>query len=96
MSDKKKIIKEKLFENFQPFFLEVVDQTHLHKDHIGYTKPKDTHFKITVVSDAFLEKSLIDRHRKVYGALKEDISGGIHAVTIQAYTEKEAKTAGVI
>ena len=49
------------------------------------------HFMIRVVSEAFKGKSLLDRHRLVYQALKEPMSDGrIHALEIQAQTQEEA------
>ena len=49
------------------------------------------HFVVRVVSAAFKGKSLLDRHRLVYGALSEPMSDGrIHALEIQAQTHEEA------
>jgi stress-induced morphogen len=49
------------------------------------------HFIVRVVSTAFKGKSLLDRHRLVYGALNEPMSDGrIHALEIQAQTHEEA------
>lgn len=47
------------------------------------------HFQVTIVSDAFEGKSLIERHRTVYAALGSDVGGAIHALAIKAYTNKQ-------
>lgn len=45
------------------------------------------HFNITVVSDHFKGKHLLDRHRMVYQALDEPMKDGrIHALEIKAET----------
>ena len=52
------------------------------------------HFIVRVVSAAFKDKSLLDRHRLVYQALTEPMSDGrIHALEIQAQTKEEASEA---
>jgi BolA protein len=45
------------------------------------------HFSVRVVSDAFNGKSLLDRHRMIYDAVKEPMQDGrIHALEIKAET----------
>ena len=46
------------------------------------------HYKVVVISDDFLEKTLVERHQIVYKALGEPMTGPIHALTIEAYTEQ--------
>jgi stress-induced morphogen len=47
------------------------------------------HFSATVVSSAFAEKGLIDRHRLVYAALGEAMRGPIHALALTTETPEE-------
>lgn len=50
-------------------------------------------FEVEVVSDRFEGLSTVARHKLVYAALDEHIkSGAIHALSIRAYTEGEAKS----
>jgi len=45
------------------------------------------HFSVQVVSDTFKGKSLLDRHRMIYDAVKEPMQDGrIHALEIKAET----------
>lgn len=44
------------------------------------------HYKVTIVSNLFEEKSLIARHQMVNAALAEPLKGPIHALSIDAYT----------
>ncbi|MFT6307026.1 MAG: acid stress-induced BolA-like protein IbaG/YrbA [Halioglobus sp.] len=51
-------------------------------------------FEARVVSDNFEGLSTLKRHKMVYAVLDEHIkSGAIHALTIKAYTQSEAKDA---
>ncbi len=48
------------------------------------------HFSVRVVSEAFQEKNLLDRHRMIYDALREPMADGrIHALEIKALTPGE-------
>ena len=46
----------------------------------------ETHFHVTVVSDMFKGKLLIERHRLVNEILEEELQTGVHALQIQAKT----------
>lgn len=48
------------------------------------------HFQMTVVSDLFANKSLIDRQRMVFGVLGSAIGGPVHALTLKTHTCDEA------
>lgn len=49
-----------------------------------------THFEAIVVGEVFRDKSLIEKHRMVYGTLGDNVQGGaIHALSIRAYTPEE-------
>ncbi len=48
------------------------------------------HLKVVVVSDAFLGKNLLDRHRLIYQALDAPMKDGrIHALELTAKTKDE-------
>ncbi|HET7910334.1 MAG TPA: BolA family protein [Nitrospira sp.] len=48
------------------------------------------HLKVTVVSDAFQGKNLLDRHRLIYQALDAPMKDGrIHALELTANTKEE-------
>ena len=49
------------------------------------------HLKVIVLSDAFREKSLLDRHRLIYQALDAPMKDGrIHALELTAKTKSES------
>ncbi|WP_201628256.1 BolA family protein [Psychrobacter maritimus] len=61
-------------------------------NHAGYFDGKESHFKLTIVSDAFEDKRLVARHQLVYAlanSLLTSQGGQIHALAIHAYTPTE-------
>jgi stress-induced morphogen len=51
------------------------------------------HLKVTVVSDAFRGRNLLDRHRMIYQALDDPMKDGrIHALELTARTMDESGT----
>lgn len=47
------------------------------------------HFDAVVVSDDFLNKSRIERHRLVYAALGDRMREEVHALSMKLYTNNE-------
>ena len=79
----KKIINS-LNENFKLASLKIVNESFMH----NVPKGSESHFKIVIVSDNFIKKSLIQRHKEIYKALGE-IMNDIHALSIHAFDNKE-------
>ena len=52
---------------------------------------KETHFSLTIISDAFRMKTQPTRHRMVYALLKDELQmeGGIHALQLKTRTLDE-------
>ncbi len=80
----KLIIEQKLEQNFNPEFLEVVNESYMHNVPEG----SESHFKVTVVSNEFLEKRLIARHRLINQTLADELKS-IHALAIHTLTPDE-------
>lgn len=79
----KKIINS-LNENFKLASLKIVNESFMHNVPEG----SESHFKIVIVSDNFIRKSLIQRHKEIYKALGE-IMNDIHALSIHAFDNME-------
>jgi stress-induced morphogen len=47
------------------------------------------HWKATIVSQAFVGKTLMQRHRMINAALAEELKGPIHALTLEVKTPDE-------
>ncbi len=88
-----RMIRERLSAALEPSALEIEDDSHRHVGHPG-AQGGGGHFNVTVVSEAFAGKSLIERHRMVYGALGDAMEREIHALSINARTADEAAGAG--
>jgi len=73
-------IKERLIKNFPEDKIEVFD-----------SRGTGDHFSIIVISDKFIDISLVNRHRIIYSIFKDEIVRKIHALQIQAYTYEEWK-----
>ncbi len=85
-------IARKLTDAFAPASLEVVDESHQHAGHAGHRPGGETHFRIYIVSDAFREKSRLERHRMINSALASELQGGVHALAIHAAASNEVPT----
>ena len=82
-------INKKLNEGLAPSRLDVVDESTQHMGHGGWREGGETHFNVTVVSDAFEGKSRVDRQRMVYALLAEEMAERIHALALTTKTPAE-------
>lgn len=78
-------IEKKLYESLAPLHLEVINESHMHSVPPG----SESHFKITVVSDKFLDQSPVQRHRTINELLAAEISGPVHALALHTMTPDE-------
>jgi BolA protein len=83
-------ITELLTGELIPDFIEVDNESHLHTSGKG----GNSHFKVTVVSDAFDGLSLVARHRKVQQVVAPVTGGVVHALGIHTYTTSEWQDRG--
>ena len=80
-------IEQKLGEQLDLHHIEIKDFTgrHLnHKQHDG-----GFHLEAIIVSDSFIDKTLIDRHKIIYAALGELLKHEIHAFSMKTLTPEE-------
>ncbi len=77
-------MREKLMVALRPTRLDVVNESHLHAGHASSPGTGESHFRILIVSDAFAGKSRVERHRLVNEAVREELTGGVHALAIKA------------
>ena len=83
----KKEIEKRLEKRLDLIHFEIKDFTgrHLnHKLHEG-----GFHLETTIVSDNFIDKTLIERHRLVYDAMGELMKHEIHALSMKTLTRSE-------
>jgi len=77
-------IHDKLVEALAPAALEVRNESHMHSG-----PATESHFKVLVVAERFEGVPLVRRHRLVNEALAEELRGGVHALSIHAYTPEQ-------
>ena len=83
-------MRTKLETAFAPATLKIVDDSHKHAGHAGARPEGETHFTVTIVSDAFGGRSRVDRQRLVYSTLAAELAGPVHALALVLRTPAEA------
>ena len=67
--------------------IKISDLTEGHKNHTHYDG--GGHYKLIIVSEDFIDISLIQRHKKIYDILGDMVKQEIHAISITAQTSVE-------
>ncbi|WP_281019271.1 MULTISPECIES: BolA family protein [unclassified Minwuia] len=83
-------IQQRLTEALSPETLEIEDQSHLHKGHVGARPEGETHFHVRIVSAAFAGQSRVNRQRNVYKLLRAEMDERVHALALETLTPEEA------
>jgi len=78
------VITEKLTRAFAPQSLAVLDESHRHAGHAGAREGGESHFRVTIVAEAFRGKNRIERHRMINAALSAELAEHVHALAIHA------------
>ncbi|AKU93283.1 BolA family protein [Vulgatibacter incomptus] len=48
------------------------------------------HFQATVISDAFVGRSMVQQHQMVYAPLRDElVSGALHALALKTFTPEQ-------
>ena len=84
-------IRAKLTDTLSPSALEIVDDSASHVGHAGHDGRGESHFSVVVVSDAFTGLSRVERQRRVYGILAEELADRVHALSLRTLTPDEAE-----
>jgi len=75
------IVKKKLLASIKIEDLKIEDKSFLHKNHSGNQLGK-YHLKITIKSKELNQMSKIDKNKKIYKLLNEEIKQFIHSLQI--------------
>lgn len=73
----------------EPIEIVLINDSHQHIGHSGANDTGETHFSLRIVSDHFLGKSTIQRHKIIYSLLSDELKNSIHALSIKALTRNE-------
>ena len=82
-------MRAKLQKALDPTFLEIENESHKHHRPPG----SESHFRVVIVSVAFVDQTLIARQRQVNGILADEISR-VHAFSQKTYTPDEWQKRG--
>jgi len=83
-------INDILVDALAPVHLDILNESNNH----NVPANSETHFKVVVVSEAFAQQSLVQRHRAVNKLLAEQLAGPVHALSMHTHTEKEWRDKG--
>ena len=75
-------IQHKLCAAFAPSELHVEDDSARHQGHAGHRHSGETHFNVRIVASVFAGLTRVERQRRVYGALAEEMKSQIHALAL--------------
>ena len=78
------LIEQKLQRALSPVSLAVIDESHQHAGHVGARPGGETHFRVEIVSEAFRDRSRVERQRLVLEILADELKGPVHALSISA------------
>ena len=82
-------IRENITRNLKPLLLLVENESHRHSG-----PATESHFKLTVVAEAFVGLSRVKRHQAIYGLLDQQLQNGVHALALHLYEPEEWKSSG--
>jgi BolA protein len=84
-------IQAMIKDALQPDYLDIIDDSHAHAGDPG-AQDGAGHYVVSIVSNQFVGRSMVQRHQMVYSALASFMPMEIHALRIKAITpdEKEA------
>ena len=80
-------IRQKLEEALKPDVIEIIDHSAAHAGHAG--NKGGGHYNVTIVSQLFEGKSLVQRHQLIYQVMGDMMKDEIHALGINALTPTE-------
>jgi len=82
-------MQDKLVAAFQPVTIALKDESHRHEGHAGHDGRGESHFRLTLVSDAFAGKSLVERQRMVHKVLADELADRVHALALKLQAPEE-------
>ncbi|MCX8071138.1 MAG: BolA family transcriptional regulator [Candidatus Binatia bacterium] len=88
-------LRKALITELKPTHLWIEDESAQHAGHPG-DRGGSSHYFVRIVSPEFEGKSLVERHRMVYGAIGGRIGRDLHALRLQAATPEEWHSAATV
>lgn len=76
-------IKRILIKNFEPTYLNLIDNSKKHIGHNNFSGNSMTHLKLEISSKLFKNQKLIDIHKKINLLILNEYEKGLHAFEIK-------------
>ena len=77
-------IRYRVIEKFPNAFVSLQNESHMH----SVPKNSETHFKLIIADDSFIDTPRVLRHKMVFSQL-EDLMQKFHALALHCYTYEE-------
>ena len=82
-------ITDALYQQISIKKLVIHDESFKHANHAEAKKSQGGHYAILIVSESFINKNPLERHRLINSILKDQFKNNIHALSITALTPEE-------
>ena len=82
-------LRQRITAACAPVHLEIEDESHLHKGHVGVRALGGGHFNLLVVSRRFEGQPLVQRHRMIYEAVGDLLPQEVHALSMRTLAPSE-------
>ena len=82
-------IRNKVEQEFELSELIILNESHMHAGPAA-----NSHFNLTLVSDAFEGKRPVARHQMIYKVLADELAGEVHALALHVFTAEEWQQVG--
>lgn len=82
-------MREILTTRLAPTRLTIADQSALHAGHAGASDAGESHFDVTIESEAFAGLGRVARQRLVYNLLAAQLQGPVHALSLRLFAPGE-------
>ena len=76
-----KNLKEKIYGEFNPEEISLIDNSHLHTKHKSFDSKK-FHLKLIIKSEKLRNMKKVDAHKAIFFTLKDEMKSKIHALEI--------------
>ena len=83
LPDRRSRIEAALVFAFSPLTLDVIDESHQHAGHSGARPGGETHYRVRMVTPAFVGLGRVEMHRRVNAVLQPEFDGGLHALALE-------------
>ena len=84
-------MRSKLEAALSPALIVIEDESAKHAGHAGAREGGETHFRVVIVSERFKGMSRVERQRRVYAAVSEELAERVHALSLTTLTPDETR-----